>query len=77
MSRILVLDDDKRFSESLAALLEGLGYELILAKSCSEASELCAEQMPDLALVDLVLPGPDPDTLVQELRTKNADMPVS
>ena len=76
MSRILVLDDDKRFSESLAALLEGLGYELILAKSCSEASELCAEQIPDLALVDLVLPGPDPDSLVQELRTKNADIPV-
>ena len=76
MSRILVLDDDKRFAESLASLLEGLGYELLLAKNVDEARTQCAEQSPDFALVDLVLPGPEPDALVVELKDRNAEMPV-
>ena len=76
MSRILVLDDDKRFCESLAALLEGLGYEVLQARTCAEATEVCAENLPDLALVDLVLPGPEPDAFVHELRAKKSAMPV-
>jgi len=76
VTRILVLDDDKRFSDSLGSLLEGLGYEVILARSCSDAAEQCAEDLPDLALVDLVLPGPEPHTLVQDLRRRTADLPV-
>ena len=76
MTRILVLDDDKRFSESLGSLLQGLGYEVLMARSCSEAAELCVDDVPDLALVDLVLPGPDPNGLVQDLRRRKKDLPV-
>jgi DNA-binding response OmpR family regulator len=76
VASILVLDDDKRFSESLSALLESLGYEVRLAGSVAEAEELCSEDVPDLALVDLVLPGAEPDIFVQLLRTRRDDLSV-
>ena len=76
MATILVLDDDRRFADSLKALLEGLGYAVMAAGSVAAAREACADQKPDLALVDLVLPGEEPDVLVGELRAAGGDLPV-
>ena len=70
MVRILILDDEPKFSSSLQGLLEGLGHEIGVAKSVSEVLESHLEAPPDLLICDLVLPGPEPMAAVSALRAK-------
>lgn len=56
-SRILVLDDEPHVADTLAAIFRMHGYEVKVAYSAEEAIETIAEWEPDLALVDVMLPG--------------------
>ncbi|HBU49296.1 MAG TPA: hypothetical protein DEB46_13385 [Myxococcales bacterium] len=76
MARILILDDEPKFSTSLQGLLEGLGHEVSLAKSVPDVLESHLEAPPELLICDLVLPGPEPMAAVTALRAKAADLVV-
>jgi len=56
-SRILVLDDEPHVTDTLAAIFRMHGYEVQVAYSAEEAIETIAGWQPDLALVDVMLPG--------------------
>lgn len=53
---ILVVDDEERNVRLLQHLCGGLGYEVIIAKNGHEALELARTQMPDLILMDVMMP---------------------
>ena len=57
--RVLVADDQELMAAGTAAALDSLGeFELVgLAASATEATELAALTQPDVALVDVHLPG--------------------
>jgi DNA-binding response OmpR family regulator len=55
--RVLVVDDDENVSKSVALLFTGQGWEAQVAGSAEEAIELTAQWKPDLAILDIVLPG--------------------
>jgi DNA-binding NtrC family response regulator len=55
--RILVVDDDKSVRESLKKVLEGAGYEVILAAGGLEAAIRFEPGQTDLLLLDLNLPN--------------------
>src|SRR5512136_1932342 len=57
--RILVLDDEYLIRWTLQKNLEKEGYEVILAETGEEAVEKVKEEAPDLALLDIKLPGMD------------------
>ena len=57
--RILVVEDDERIRSSMRLALEGEGYEVRDAASGEEGLDLFAEAPPDVALIDLMLPGMD------------------
>ena len=65
--RILIVDDDESLSDSLKDILEGEGYEIFLAYTGAEASELAQEVSPQLAIVDLKLPDGSGTALLSEL----------
>ena len=58
-ARILVVDDEYLIRWTLQKNLEKEGYEVILAETGEEALEKVREEAPDLALVDIKLPGMD------------------
>ncbi len=64
---ILLVDDDDVFRGRLATALLKLGMEVAQANSASNALELAQANPPDLALVDLRMPGESGLTLVGDL----------
>lgn len=55
--RVLVLDDDRTFSEAVAKNLELLGAEVSTASSTAEAMELLKQQAFQVIITDIVLDG--------------------
>jgi len=56
---ILVVDDEVSICQSLKAILEDEGYQVLTAGSGEEAIKVVAEEMPQLVLLDIWLPGID------------------
>jgi two-component system sensor histidine kinase/response regulator len=56
MARILVADDNAANRELMRAYLSSEGHELVEASSGAEALELAARALPDLALIDIMMP---------------------
>ena len=56
-SRILIIDDEEIVIDSCLAILEGAGYEIATAPDGTEGLKRAQESVPDLVLVDLMMPG--------------------
>lgn len=56
--RVLVVDDDRTFTTLLAEALQRAGYEVSSAESAEEALAAVATASPDLAVLDIRMPGP-------------------
>ncbi|MCB9421574.1 MAG: response regulator transcription factor [Ardenticatenaceae bacterium] len=57
--RILVVDDDKEVVRLMQAYLERAGFEVLVAYDGDTAVHALRREKPDLALLDLMLPGKD------------------
>jgi two-component system response regulator ResD len=55
--RLLVVDDDRTVAEVVSVYLTNAGYEVARAEDGSTALELAAADLPDLVILDLMLPG--------------------
>jgi diguanylate cyclase (GGDEF)-like protein len=55
-TRILLVDDTPENLDVLSGILEGLDCELIVATSGERALELAARRLPDLILLDVMMP---------------------
>lgn len=56
---ILVVDDEKDIRISLTGILEDEGYQVVTAASGVDALETLREELPDLVLLDIWMPGMD------------------
>jgi DNA-binding response OmpR family regulator len=54
--RILVADDERNIRKNLTLVLEAAGYMVDAAQDGDEALELCKQNHPDIAFVDLYMP---------------------
>jgi CheY-like chemotaxis protein len=54
--RILVVDDEARIADTLAAILSTRGYSVETAYSAERAIEIISGWEPDVAIVDVMLP---------------------
>jgi len=57
MKKILVVEDERDLADLLAYNLEKEGYQAILAATGLEGLELARRELPDLVVLDLMLPG--------------------
>lgn len=75
MMKILVVDDDPNILELVSIQLTQAGYTVQKASNGFEALSLIEEDYPDLAVVDVMMPGMDGYELTQKIRTET-DIPV-
>ena len=66
--RILVVDDNVGNTSMLVSLLEPLGFRIDTASNGEEALGMARERLPDLVLMDLVMPVMDGLTSVRLMR---------
>jgi DNA-binding response OmpR family regulator len=55
-TKILLIDDDPTILQLLKLFLENEGYQVMIAESGSAGLEIAAKQLPDLVIVDLIMP---------------------
>jgi two-component system nitrogen regulation response regulator NtrX len=65
---ILVVDDEKDIRISLTGILEDEGYQVVTACSGVEALEKVREELPDLILLDIWMPGIDGLETLEKLK---------
>lgn len=65
---ILIIDDDEAIGNLEQELLEGAGYRVLRAYSGTEALLVLQNTRPDLALLDLMLPGLSGEELLPRLQ---------
>lgn len=65
---ILLVDDSPVNLELLKETLDGLGYRLFAAADGQTALELSRSELPDLILLDILMPGMDGFEVCQRLR---------
>ncbi|MFC5589680.1 response regulator transcription factor [Sporosarcina soli] len=73
--KILVVDDDPNILQLVNIQLSQAGYTVLKAVDGMEALALVEKDIPDLAVVDVMMPKMDGYTLTRELRAL-ADIPV-
>src|SRR5512138_316126 len=56
-STILIVDDEHSGRETLQSVLEGEGYNLIMAENGPQAIEKAKSFLPDVILLDVMMPG--------------------
>lgn len=70
MSKILVIEDDADINQLLSKILKREGYEVTQAYSGTEAVLLLEKEIPDLILLDLMLPGMSGQEVTAHVREK-------
>ncbi len=75
---ILVVEDEAAIRDMLAFTLEAAGFEVSLAANGEQAQAMLRARVPDLILLDWMLPGTSGVSLAQQLRarTETAHLPI-
>jgi DNA-binding NtrC family response regulator len=74
--RVLLIDDERLYVESLAKVLHRRGFEALFACDGVSSLALASEQDPDVVVLDLRMPGRDGLATLAELREMNPELPV-
>ncbi|MEU2198954.1 response regulator transcription factor [Isoptericola sp. NPDC019482] len=74
--RALVVDDELNLAELLTSALRLEGMEVAAAPDGASALRLARETVPDLVVLDVMLPDMDGFTVLRRLRAQGARMPV-
>lgn len=74
--QILIVDDDAEIRASLRRGLAFEGYQVALAADGDEALRLVRDRLPDLVLLDVLLPGIDGLEVCRRLRTADDILPI-
>ncbi|MEI9973086.1 MAG: sigma-54 dependent transcriptional regulator [Ignavibacteriota bacterium] len=76
MAHLLIVDDDASTLGSLARAFRLAGHEATVCDNANRALELVKSQPFDMMLSDVVMPGKDGITLLEELRNLGIMLPV-
>jgi len=78
MAKILIVDDERQFNETLQARLAGNGYQIITAKDGEEGFEKVETENPDLIILDLMMPKIDGFEVCSTLKNdeRHSNIPI-
>lgn len=76
MTKILVVEDDASVSELVKTVLEEEGYEIIIAPSAEKAKPIIATEKPNLAMIDIILPGQGGMDLILDIHSSSPDLGI-
>jgi len=73
---ILVVDDDAEIRQLVSDLLRREGYVVDAAEDAAAMDEVLARQLPDLMILDLMMPGEDGLSVCRRLRVSHPALPL-
>lgn len=76
MQRILVIDDDPNVTSVVRRGLAFDGYQVDTASTGSQGLSIARDHVPDLVILDVMLPGLDGYEVLARLRSANENVPV-
>ena len=76
METILIVDDDKDVQFTISNILKHEGYETIIAGGGNRALREIRKRSPDLALLDIRLPGMDGIKILEEMKRIDKDLTI-
>jgi DNA-binding response OmpR family regulator len=66
--KILLIEDDKLLSDLLSKKITKAGYEIECAKDGVEGLEMLKKNIPDLVLLDIIMPRKSGFEVIQEMK---------
>ncbi|MBI3819835.1 MAG: response regulator transcription factor [Planctomycetes bacterium] len=76
MTKILLIEDDASMAEGLVFNLSRAGYEVVHAARGDEAASAARAAAPDLAILDLMLPGKSGFQILEQWSREKVTFPV-
>lgn len=78
MTRVLIVDDDRWLAELFTDRLTAAGYEVATAHDALQAIDAVDTTLPDVIILDFMLPAANAMTLLHELQTyeETATIPI-
>jgi len=73
---VLVIDDEAFIRDVIGQAVEEAGYRVVTTSDGGEALEFMRQDLPDVVLLDLALPGMDGPTTLREIRKAHGAIPV-
>jgi len=74
--RILVVDDDPTVRDSVAMVLEGVGFMVDQAEQGATAMRLLQANAPDLVITDILMPQKEGIETIREIRLVSPMTPI-
>src|SRR5512136_2718927 len=72
----LLADDENAITANLAPFLERAGFAVAVAANGEQALRQVAEQLPDLVVLDVLMPGVDGREVLRRLRRDGNWIPI-
>jgi DNA-binding NtrC family response regulator len=73
---ILIVEDDREVLGLLIRILSTEGYKIMKAENAYQALRIAAQNMPDLVILDLILPDCNGIQLLNQLKAMNETIQV-
>jgi CheY-like chemotaxis protein len=75
---ILIVDDDPDILEGIITILESQPYRLATARDGKQCMEMIARELPDVLILDLLMPRMDGWGVIREMRSepRYANVPI-
>lgn len=70
MKKILIADDEHKIIMTLEYAFRKAGYQVFIARDGSEVMEIVEKELPDLILLDIMMPKVDGYTTIINLKNK-------
>lgn len=70
--KILLVDDDPNILLSLEFLMRKNGYDVLIARNGAEALELLNEEIPDLTVLDIMMPDVDGYEICKHIKSQES-----
>ncbi len=76
MARVLIAEDDRVIANAMATHLRRAGMDVEVAEDGDRALAKLRFERPDVAVIDLMLPGTDGWSIVERLRSEGIETPI-
>lgn len=76
MFKILVLEDDRELNRTVCTYLNNSGYKAVGCLNANEAYDILYENMIDLIVSDIMMPGVDGFEFAKNVRDVNSEIPI-
>lgn len=75
-AKVLYVEDEIFLAKIVSETLQGRGYDVVLESDGGKAVEQFSEIKPDVCLLDIMLPNKDGFSIADEIREKDAQVPI-